>query len=368
MRPDPLAPSAFLNLDESSFSFYTYLPRDRVCLAPEWPSVDLIQLARQMQASESGTGSEAEIDLLSCALLAHGASPLPPGLDWPLLADQLSILYMQQFKRNGNRRLKMKAARANFFLRDLIDLERDESAQVLARRSFGEFYPWDWLPFADGEVMVDSSPALNVQYRKTCGDITGFRLGLPTQVDILAERRLAISSCYSDGWYQWGMEGKPVWQMHSRPVTLAFSHEGRTYYLDNSGSLFLLGTELPLLRLPVTSAWRARYVDGKVFVSDWSEPRRLTVLDPDGWQISIVNSGPVLLTNDLCKVDETFYVIDKMQGRVFSYDANFAPKGERMSFGKGAGCLYDPIALRFHQGNLCVLSWLTGALTEIGLF
>jgi len=325
-------------------------------------------MAQQIQASENGVGSEADIDLLSCALLAHGASPLPQGVDWMLLADQLSILYMQQFHKNGSRRLKMKAARANFFIRDLIDLELDESAYVLTRRSFGECYPWDWLPFEDGEVMVDSAPELNVRFRKVCGSEFGFRLGLPTQMDLLAERCIAISSCYSNGWYAWCLEDRPVWHMHSRPVVLAFSYEGGIHYLDNGGSLFLLGHELPLLRLPVTTAWRARLVEGRVFVSDLSEPRRLTVLDTDGWQISVIDSGPVLLANDLCKVGETYYVIDKMQGRVFSYDANFVPRGARMSFGKGAGCLYDPITVRFHRGNLCVLSWLTGALTEISPF
>jgi hypothetical protein len=123
-----------------------------------------------------------------------------------------------------------------------------------------------------------------------------------------------------------------------------------------------------MLSLPVNMVWRARFVEGKVFVSDWSEPRRLTVLDTDGWQISVIDTGPVLLTNDLCKVGNTYYVIDKMQGRVFSYDRNFSPKDSRMSFGKGPGCLYDPITLRFHRGNLSILSWLTGSLTEIRLF
>jgi hypothetical protein len=262
----------------------------------------------------------------------------------------------------------MKAARANFLLRDLIDLDVNRSEQVLGYRSFGKCYPWDWLPLDSGEVLVNSAPEFNVLFQRAPGGQDGFRLGLPTQIDMLGTRRFSVTSCYSNGWYQWCLGDNPTWHSHLRPVVLVFYFQGETYYLDNAGYVFLLGSELPYLRLPVASAWRARFVDGKVFVSDWCAPRRLTVLDTDGWQISVIDTGPVLLTNDICKAGDTYYVIDKMQGRVFSYDSNFSPKDSRMSFGKGVGCLYDPIALRFHRGNLNVLCWLTGSLTEISLF
>ena len=364
----PLSVNCFINLEESSFSFYEYLPSDNLSLGSDWPSLDLIQVARAICILDSHSVVESNIDLLSCGLLGHGSNLLPAGFDWPFLADQLSILYMRQFGGGGSRRLKMKAARANFLLRDLIDLDANWSQQVVGYRSFGRSYPWDWLPLDSGEVLVNSAPEFNVRFQTTRGKQAGFRLGLPTQIDMLTTERLSVTSCYSNGWYQWCLGGTPSWCPHLRPVVLVFCFQGETYYLDNAGYVFLLGDQLPHFRLPVASAWRARFVDGKVFVSDWSAPRRLTVLDTDGWQISVIDTGPVLLTNDLCKVGDTYYVIDKMQGRVFSYDRNFSPKDSRMSFGKGAGRLYDPIALRFHRGNLNVLCWLTGSLTEINLF
>jgi len=364
----PLSVNCFVNAEESSFSFYEYLPSDDLSLDSDWPSLDLIQVARAISILDSYSVVESGIDLLSCGLLAHGSNPLPVGFDWLFLADQLSILYMRQFGSGGSRRLKMKAARANFLLRDLIDLDVNRPEQVVGYRRFGRCYPWDWLPLDSGEILVDSAPEFNVRFETAQGKKTGFRLGLPTQIDMLTTERLSVTSCYSNGWYQWCLGGIPSWCPHLRPVVLVFCFQGETYCLDNAGYVFLLGDELPHLRLPVASAWRARFVDGKVFVSDWSAPRRLTVLDTDGWQISVIDTAPVLLTNDLCKVGDTYYVIDKMQGRVFSYDSNFSPKDSRMSFGKGPGCLYDPIALRFHRGNLSILSWLTGALTEIRLF
>jgi hypothetical protein len=354
--------------DGGSFEYYQLLPSDSAALDDDWPSMDLQAIGEILSAPggvEQGNGTD--IDALVLALLAHGAEPLPGPLDWKSLADRLSHLYAGQLKPGGSRALRMKAARANFYLRDLLDISADDVA-VIQERRFPDGFVWDWLPWDDGQIIADSRRD-NVHYQSGSGRAwQSMSMGLPTQMDIVSAGQVAVTSCYSDGLYKWAPNQDVRFIPHQSPVILAFDFQGVSFFLDRQGAVYREGQPQPHVCLPVDAVWRARLVDGKVFVSDWSEPGRLTVLDPDGWQISIVNSGPVLLTNDLCKVDETFYVIDKMQGRVFSYDANFAPKGERMSFGKGAGCLYDPITLRFHQGNLCVLSWLTGALTEIGLF
>lgn len=363
-----ISPSDIL-LEGGAFQYYHLLPSDDLALASDWPVVDVRDIGAQLSApSGVEQGNERDIDALVLAMLAHGGNQLPDGIDWKSLADRLSLLYARQLKADGSRILRMKAARANFFLRDLLDISVDKDEVVLGERRFSNSFVWDWLPWHDGEIIADCRGD-NVHYRSGLEhDWQSLPAGLPTQMDSLPGAGVAVASCYSDGWYKWipgvSVEAFP----HDCPVVLVFDFQGDCFFLDRNGSVFRQGHLQPMLSLPVDMVWRARFVDGKVFVSDWSEPRRLTVLDTDGWQISVIDSGPVLLTNDLCKVGDTYYVIDKMQGRVFSYDRNFSPKDSRMSFGKGPGCLYDPITLRFHRGNLSVLSWLTGALTEISLF
>lgn len=360
--------TADLLVERGSFQYYQLLPSDDLALEADWPTVDFRGIGASLSLPGAvEQGNESDIDALVFAMLAHGARPLPDGVDWKSLADRLSLLYARQLKSDGSRALRMKAARANFFLRDLLDIPIGNTA-VLQEHRFPGGFVWDWLSWNDGEIIADSRSE-NVHYRSSPErDWQSLSAGLPTQMDIVSAGSVAVTSCYSDGWYKWAPGDSVKWFPHHCPVVLAFDFQGDCFFLDRYGAVFREGCLQPLVRLPVDTVWRARLVDGKVFISDWSEPRRLTVLDTDSWQVSVIDSGPVLLTNDLCKVGETYYVIDKMQGRVFSYDENFVPKSARMSFGKGAGCLYDPITLRFHQGNLCVLSWLTGVLTEISPF
>ena len=355
-------------VEGGSFQYYQSLPSDDLALEADWPAADLRAIGRILSAPGGvEQGNESDIDALVFALLEHGAMPLPDGVDWKSLADRLSLLYARNLKPDGSRALRMKAARANFFLRDLLDISIGGTA-FLRERRFPDGFVWDWLPWGDGEIIADSR-SKNIHYRSSLErDWQSLSAGLPTQMDIVSAGSVAVASCYSDGWYKWALDGRAQFSPHHCPVVLAFDCQGDGFFLDRRGAVFREGCSQPHACLPVDTVWRARLVDGKVFVSDWTEPKRLTVLETDGWQISVIDSGPVLLTNDLCKVGESYYVIDKMQGRIFSYDANFVPKGQRMSFGKGPGCLYDPITLRFHQGNLCVLSWLTGALTEISPF
>lgn len=353
-----------------SFHYYQFLPSDARELEDDWPSVDLVAIGRRLSAPGwPGPGAENDLDALTCSLFAHGANSLPRSVDWHSLADSVSMVYARQLKSDGVRSLRMKAARANFFLRDLMDVGRDVADGYLGERRFARGFTWDWLPWREGEVIADSG-AENVHYHPPGADkdVQSLALGLPTQFDVLTHAHIAVTSCYSPGWHEWMPGNAARFHAHHCPVTLSFSLGNDRFFLDRNGAVFHLGSDKPICRLPVDAVWRARLVEGKVFVSDWSEPRRITVLDTDGWGISIVDSGPVLLMNDLCKVDATYYVIDKMQGRIFSYDERFMPKEARMSFGKGAGRLYDPITLRFHHGNLRVLSWLTGALAEIKAF
>lgn len=363
-----LRPADLLSPAESSFDFYSLLPSDAVALSLEWPKLALKAIGERLELSGAVEAGDANaLDALTLALMAHGASVLPEGPDWNALARRLSHLYARNLKSDGVRGLRMKAARANYFLRDLIDFGRLETDGVLSERRYAQGFVWDWLPWQDGEILADSGDK-NVVYNQVDGSRQALRLGLPTQIDCLQAGRLAVTSCYSDGWFSWSPGAGAMLHEHNRPVVLAFDFGEESFFLDRDGILYRAGQSLPVVKIPVDAVWRARLVGSTVFVSDWSTPGYLTMLEMEGLRVSQVDCAPVLLTNDICMVGDTYYVIDKMQGRVFAFDTNFSLRSARLSFGKGRGRLYDPITLRAHDGKLFVLSWLTGALASIGLF
>ena len=364
----PLQPDDILGATESSFGFYALLPGDEPRLCTDWPRGDLAELGGALtRSAEISADDEQAIDKLSLALLALGAGPLPDGIDWRATADALSLLYARHLKPDGVRRIRMKAARSNFYLRDRLDASIADGANIIDERRFSQPFVWDWLPLPEGELSADSSD-LNVSYRAPDGKSVSVRLGLPTQIDMLGHGRCSLTSCYRAGWYAWNRPDSQEFYNHPHPVVLVFAARGELHFLDRAGCIYRVGSDEPVARIPVDAVWRARLLDARVYVSDWSEPRTLTVVNTHDWRHGKIDTGPVLITNDICQVDDRFYVIDKMQGRVFSFDEQFVPIDACMSFGKGRGRLFDPITLRVHNGNICVLSWLTGALATIRPF
>lgn len=351
-----------------SFRFYGLLPSDTYDLAADWPIADLRQMAALAQGQLQRRIVEPQtLDHLALALLAHRLAPLPDGLDWLALADACAHGYAEQLRPEGQRSLRMRLMRLNFMLRDLLDCGCPDDAEIVTERRFEQGFVWDWLPLANGQVIADSRQQ-NVHHLEICAPQVPQRLGLPTQIDALSDGRVAVESCYSDGWFAWSPNASAQFFPRQRPIVLVFEQDGERFELDADGAV-RRGDEAAIrVQLPIRHVWCARRVGELVVASDWSEAGWLVVLNLQTWRAERISSGPVLLTNDICEMDGCYYLIDKMQGRVFAFDRDFSPLGARLRFGKGPGRLYDPIAIRAYQGHLHVLSWITGALATIRPF
>jgi hypothetical protein len=363
MMPLVLHPSDITGATKDTFRFYNLLPSDDYTLAPDWPRLDLRTAG---EAVARGATIET-LDALTLCLLASREAPLPGDVDWTSIADACARGYSRELGPNGQRPLRMSLARANFMLRDLLDLELANDCEILEERRFEQGFVWDWLPLTDGEVIADSRQE-NIHHLACGHSRPSVRLGLPTQVDPLSDGRIAVGSCYSDGWHAWNVAGQPESFARVRPVVLVFEHGGHCWELDVDGVIRCDGSKAPVVRLPIRAVWCARRIGDFVFASDWGDAGMLAVFDLRDQTCHRISSGPVLLTNDICWLHDQYYVLDKMQGRVFAFDESFSFRQSRMRFGKSAGRLYDPISIRPHLDNLHVLSWITGSLVTIRPF
>ncbi len=367
MRPSLLQLDArkVVEDDASSFGYYSLLPTDQFELAPDWPQLDPKEIAAGLLSGSAV--AESQVDALTLALLLKRNEPLAAVIDWVGLANRLCFLFSNMMARPAERRLRMKCARANYFLRDLLDAGNEDSDLVVESRVVSTAFPWDWCSSAGVEIVLDCAEK-NVHFRAAHREEASFRAGLPTQVDRLQDG-LVFGSCYSNGWVTSDdADGLPRFHDYASPVLLVAEHGGKMFGFDAQGNLFSPKSGRILQSVPTLSSGRARLIDGCIYFVDWARPREIIRLEVDGFRTEIVDISPVIVPNDICKVEDRFYLIDKMQGRVFSFDEHFKYINARMSFGKGPGRLYDPISLRVHGGNIGVLSWLTGALATIRPF
>jgi hypothetical protein len=364
-----LCPEDIINSGYNSLDYYSVFPGGDFTLSSDWPSCSLTEIANQLEVSGRLEYSSIDIiDNLVLSLLLHGARRLPAEIEWNVLADKLALLYIRELGHPESRQLRMKAQRANYYLRYLIDIDVEPDCEILEERHLDIRNPWDFQYIEDGEVFVGSGNGPNIYLNYLGEQQTSLRLEMPTQVDKLSDNRVAFGSCYHNGWYELTHGQSPCYYSHDRPVVLVFTKGGDEYFLDVDGGIFSKKNRKRVLRLPVRTAWRARCVGNKVFISNEGSAKSLLLLELEGWKVSLVDTVPVLLMNDLCAAPGGYYLIDKMQGRIYMFDSNFKFMNSKLAFGLGYGFLSDPVSIRMHKDNIHVLSWLGDRITVVRSF
>jgi len=361
-------PSDIIDSTYNPLDYYSLCPGRNLNLSADWPTYDLTEIAKQLEVPGIIESDPANIiDSLTLALLAHGNQILPPEVKWDNLADKLALLYICELRRTGRRELRMKAQRANYYIRAMIDICAKPDCEIIEEIRLDVKCPWDFQ-YIDGEIYIGSGDGANVHLNSNCFGHMSFRLGMPTQIVKLSENCIAFCSCYENGWYELTQRQSPSYCPHNRPVVFVFTKDNEEYFLDVDGWIFSRNSRQMMFRLPVQFAWRARCIGGFVFVFDMISAKSLVVLELDGWKVSQVNTDPVLLINDLCPAPGGYYLIDKMQGRIFLFDYKFNFIRARLAFGWGHGFLSDPIAICTVNDNIHVLSWLGDRLTVLRQF
>jgi len=369
LRQRVISPSDIINLALNSLEYYSVFPRGDFALSAGWPTFDLLKVAKKLEVLEDlGNDLEGAIDQLTLALLEHGEQSLSSEFEWNVLADDLSLLYIGGFKTSMSRQLRMKAQRANYYIRSMIDLSADPSLDIVEERRICVKHPWDLMYIDDGEIYIGSGDGENVYINSGVLGVRSLRLDMPTQISKLSGENIVIGSMYHKGWHELDYGGNQTYCIHHRPVVLVFPVGNEEYFLDIDGGIFSRVTRNKILQLPVHIAWRARCFNGSIFVSVMSSARSLIMVEFDGWRVSVVSTGPVLLMNDLCAAPDGYYLIDKMQGCIYKFDHNFSFLEKKLAFGFDYGFISDPITVCITDDKIHILSWLSSRVTVMEKF
>ncbi len=364
-----LHPSDVIGSTFDSLEYYSRFPGGDFVLSDDWPSLSLVEISNKIFDMENiEVWREDILDFLTLALLGNGTHSLPTDVDWSGIADKLSIFYIKSFKDSTSRKARMKAQRANYYIRAMLAFSAMPSGNILDEEKIDVDHPWDFYYDNGNSVFVGSGTADNVFVNPGREDVASFQLDKPTQMSKLGDGIFAFGSLYSIGWYELTIGKHPVHYSHTRPVILVFERSGDQFCVDIDGLIFSKTSRDIVSRIPVHIAWRARRIDECIFVSDLSAPQTLVKVDINNWSCTIINTGPVLLVNDLCSTQGGFYVIDKMQGHVFYFDEEFKFISKDLSFGLGYGFISDPISICTVENHIHILSWLGNRITIMNKF
>ncbi len=303
------------------------------------------------------------LDLLTARLL-NDTDDLARYPHWRELATRLSRLMCGQLARGGARPLRMRAQRLNYCIQSLLDRARPHAGEPpgLTETPLAGSKPWDCVMHQGARWWLTSDER-NV-HREDSSGTTSWRCGLPTQLDPLSDGRLSIGSIYTPGAHL--TDGRQWTELkHDQPVPLVFEHDGVLCFLDHAGTVWRDSPRVVLWRTPCSQVHFARLIEGVLYCLDNADFGHLTCCDIDSGAITRHGIDPVQVCNDIAMADGYLYLIDKQQGSVFKFSRDFRFVARALRFGRGPGELLDPVGLRFQGGKLCVVSWLSGRLTEL---
>ena len=123
-----------------------------------------------------------------------------------------------------------------------------------------------------------------------------------------------------------------------------------------------------LQRYLVSKCHFARWFNGVLYCMDNSDFGHITSYDFKSGLAIRCSTLPVMVCNDIVVVGKNFYLIDKQQGSVFKFDCEWNFISRVLRFGKDEGCLFDPVSIRYQDGSLQVVSWLSSRLVTLKLF
>lgn len=343
-----------------SDTYYTRLPTDALDI--EWdvaPNRDFDTLCKLVAEDSSVLTDTRFMDdvLIAAFRQAQQHEALAATTDWPAVQLATARVYAQYLAiGEAGRPIRMRAGRLGFFLADLIDRPNPTKGKI--SRTLSARNPWDWID--DPHPFWIDCADRNVHF----SDGRTMAFGKPTQIDRCGER-LALGSCYSPGGYLIDEAGNCEFLDRPLPIVLAATHPalGRIEVMQNG--YINLENGLHIGTMNCARVWRARLVDDNIYASDWSEVGTLFRFSLKDRKVDRIACAPVMICNDVVAHFDGFALLDKFQGHVFFFDANWRYLRAVMAFGNAPGRLFDPISLKSNEtGDLKVVNWINGEMTE----
>ena len=283
-------------------------------------------------------------------------------LDWEKVCKKCAIIYTKTFNNEKFRSLRTKSVRNIYLIREII-----EKNQVVIHKKIQtekiDLFTWDFRETYNKKIFItcDKRNLTIVSNNETKKYIAG----LPTQIDILSDGSISIGSSYSKGVFFYKKNGYLTFKDFALPVITTFFYENNFFVLQKNGELLKNNKFFFKVSNFSSSICKARFINPYLIIMDWSKLNSLLIVNMQTFSIEIIKLPEIYIPNDICEYGENFYLIDKLQGQIFSYDKSFNFRKKILSFGQESGKLYDPISIYSDEKKLNVISWLNKYIVRL---
>lgn len=345
------------------FKNYLQMLDNSLVVSCDFTKKDICKLAEKIiNIDPNDINLEQQLEYLFVELIRNKKIPLSKNINWELVCEKCAIIYTRNLNKKKQRSLRTKAIRNNFLIREMIDKYKETNRNKTHSEEIGLFV-WDFKTYLDKKILITSDKKnlkiFSQNFKKE------FNIGLPTQIDILSDGNITIGSAYSKGFFHYKKNGSLVFENSSVPIITTFKYDKDFFVLKKNGLLIKNEKSFFNLKKFSNSIWKARFIKPNLIVMDWSKPKCLLMLNLENLEMEIVELPEVYIPNDICKYKNNYYVVDKMQGSIFSFDESFKFRSKCLQFGKNPGMLYDPISICAENRKLCVISWLNKYMVRL---
>ncbi len=358
--------AAYAEGKRNALTWYDLLPGDGVAITSIGDERTAEEIAARMLDGESFADSRA-LDVLTAKLINDNqlSGPLET---WISLTSEISRRMAANLNPGGDRALRMRYQRLVYCLRTIIErsIEIDPESHGLTEWILPGTKPWDQLRCARGQWWITSDEQ-NIHFMDDQGGERHWSIGLPTQLDALGTEAVAVGSLYSNGATIFE-NGDWSYLAHDAPVVLVFELDRRRLFLDFHGKIWFDRPRSLFLDCNVRQVHFARRFDASVYLLNNGDFGQITIADLGQRTTRRVAVAPLEVCNDLVKLEQTHFLIDKQQGGIFKYDLDWNFEERILRFGRQFGEIMDPVSIRYHKGRLQVVSWLNGKVTEVDAF
>ena len=222
-------------LDQDVFKNYHLLLDKKLSINKNLIEKDISKLVEKIiNFNLDDISIEIELDYLFIELIRNRNKPLSIKVDWEGVCKKCAVIYSTNFNNEKFRSLRTKAVRNIYLIREIIEKNETVNTKEIEIEKTSLFF-WDFRQVSNKKIFITSNKNNFIIIKN--GKMKKYKVGLPTQIDILSDGSVSIGSTYSKGIFFYKNDDSIIFKNFSLPIITSFDYKKDFFILKKNGVL-----------------------------------------------------------------------------------------------------------------------------------